>query len=266
MLRHNTFGGRMSNPFIRKLERFGLLSEADKEILLSVTTKVRRVGAQQDLISEGDPTDGVHLIQKGFACRYKVLPEGARSIMAYLVPGDLCDLHVAVLGRMDHSIATLSACEVITLSREVIEEITVNYPAINRALWWSVLVDEAILREWLVSMGRRSAEQRIAHLLCELLVRLQAVGLAVDNSYDLPITQADLADTTGLSTVHTNRVLQELRRHELIVFKNRSVNILDIERLKARAQFAPNYLHLEPKRPNGRSQSRDGYGGMIPPI
>ncbi|GEP04457.1 Crp/Fnr family transcriptional regulator [Methylobacterium oxalidis] len=215
----------MPNPFIRKLERRFQLSEADRQALIQASTKVRHVPAGEDLISEGDVPDHVFLIQRGFACRYKILPNGSRSIVAYLVPGDMCDLHVAILGQMDHSIGTLSPCDVVAIPRETVEDLTTNFPTLNRAFWWAPLVDEATLREWLVNMGRRPADLQVAHILCEVLVRLQAVGLATENSYDLPITQVDLSDTAGLSNVHVNRVLQELRGQGLIVTKGRHMTI-----------------------------------------
>ena len=223
----------MSNLFLRKLEQRFSLSEADKEALIRASADVKWVGAGEDLIREGDAPDHVHLIQSGFACRYKILPNGGRSIMAYLVPGDLCDLHVHILGEMDHSIATLSPCEIVLIPRETIDDLVANYPTLNRALLWAGLVDGAILREWLVTMGRRSADKHIAHLFCELLMRLEAVGLVTDNSYSLPITQEELADTAGLTSVHVNRVLRDLRALDLIVLKSRTLSIPDIARLKA---------------------------------
>ena len=248
----------MPNPFIRKLDCRFTLSEADKSTLKQASAQTRRIAAGVDLISEGDAPNNVHLIQSGFACRYKVLPDGGRSIVAYLVPGDIADLHVSILGVMDHSIATLSACEVVVISQETMDDLSANHPVIDRALRWAGLVDESILREWLVGMGRRPAHQQVAHILCELLVRLEAVGLAPGNSYELPITQGDLADMAGLSNIHVNRVLQDLRGQGLIVSKGKTLSIPDVECLKAFAKFNPNYLHLEPKQRDLHSQSGAG--------
>lgn len=253
----------MPTPLVRKLGRCFPLSETDKEVLQRVSTRVRLVAARDDLISEGDATDGIHLVQNGFACRYKVLRNGQRSIMAFLVPGDICDMHVSILSEMDHSIGTLSRCEVATISRDTIEEITTNYPNLKRALRWSALVEEATSREWLVSTGRRPADQRIAHLFCELLMRLQAVDLVTDSGYELPVSQADIADATGLTSVHVNRVLQELRRQGLIVSKGKSLTIPDAERLKEFAQFNPSYLHLEPKHHDRRSPNGNGFDDRL---
>ncbi len=167
--------------------------------------------------------------------------------MALLVPGDLCDLHAAILGAMDHGIATLSPCTVAAIPRATVEDLTTNHPRINRALWWSTLVDEATLREWLVNMGQRPADRQLAHLLCELRVRLDTVGLVAEGgSYELPLTQEELADVLGLSPVHVNRVLQQLRGDGLIATRGKTLTIRDVARLEAFAGFDPNYLHLMP--------------------
>ncbi|TXN72833.1 helix-turn-helix domain-containing protein [Methylobacterium sp. WL6] len=232
------------NPLVRKLEGFASLSEADKAVLKQISVPSQAVPLRADLVREGEAPKGVFLILEGMACRHKVRANGARQITAYLVPGDLCDLDVALLDTMDHSITTLSACRVVRIAPETIAEVMENHPQIARALRMTTLVDEATLREWLVNVGCRSALERVAHLFCELQVRLAAVGLAEDKSYDLPLTQEALADTTGLSSVHLNRTLQELRRQGLIKLQRRRLTILDLPRLKALAEFKANYLHL----------------------
>jgi CRP-like cAMP-binding protein len=231
------------NPLIRKLEAFAPLPEADQRLLEQVTRFPQVVGPKVDLVREGDTPKAVHLLMDGFACRHKDLPNGTRQITACLVPGDFCDLHVLILKTMDHTISTLSLCRVIEILQPQILEL-MERPAIARAMWWSALVDEAILREWLINIGSRAAEQGTAHLLCELLFRLEMVGLTDGDRYELPITQAELGDTMGLTVVHTNRVLQRLRKDGLITLTNNSLVILDIARLKAFSGFNPNYLHL----------------------
>ncbi|GJD93164.1 Transcriptional activatory protein AadR [Methylobacterium iners] len=233
-----------SNPLVRKLAGFCGLSDLDQGLLEKITAKPRLVEARTDLIREGDVPDSVFLILEGFACRYKLRASGARHITAYLLPGDLGDVDVGLLPRMDHAIGTLSPCRVVRLDPPVIEDLLQNHPRIARALRIGTLVDEATLREWLVNVGCRSALERIAHLLCELLLRLQVVGLASADSYTMSLTQLDLADTTGLSTVQVNRSLQKLRRQELIELRSKSLRILDLPGLKAVAEFKPNYLHL----------------------
>jgi CRP-like cAMP-binding protein len=238
----------MTNPFIVKLEHGAELSDKDRQALEGAIGNVRQVGARTDLIEEGDRPDNVHAILEGFACRYKVLPDGQRQIMAWLVPGDLCDLHVSILGEMDHAIGTLASCKIAFIPHDTVEDLTSKHPAINRALWWATLVDEGTLREWLVNMGRRPADRQMAHLFCELFVRLDSVGLTNGTSFDFPLTQEELGDTLGVSTVHVNRMLQQLRADGLIELKGKTLTILDFERLKEFADFDPNYLHLRNSR------------------
>lgn len=232
------------SPLVRKLESFVTLSKEDRSILDRIGANPRLIGPRVDLIREGDTPDDVFLIVEGMACRHKMRENGARQIMAYLLPGDLCDLDVTLLKLMDHSVSTLSACQVVRITPETVAEMIRHHPQVARALRKSALVVDATLREWLVNVGCRSALQRIAHLFCELLVRLQAVGLVQDGSYPLPLTQMDLAHTTGLSNVQVNRSLQELRRRGLIEWKGKRLTILDLPRLRGIAEFKSNYLHL----------------------
>ena len=235
----------MTNPLILKLEHGAKLIAEDRVRLDSVVRHPRRVGAPHDLIHEGEAPSDVHLVLDGFACRYKDLPNGRRQIIAFLVPGDFCDFHVAILGAMDHGIKTLTSCTLVRIPNETIEDLATR-ARIRRALWWCTLVDEAILREWLVSMGQRPATEQAAHVFCELLVRLQTVGRASDNSYAFPLTQTEFGDALGLSVVHVNRSLQHLRREGLIVLQDGTLTIPDVNRLKDFAGFNPSYLHLQP--------------------
>ncbi|MDN2565871.1 Crp/Fnr family transcriptional regulator [Aquibium sp. A9E412] len=253
------------SPLVRKLSHGARLSREDCERLAAVERDRRIVAPRTDLIIEGEEPEHVHLVVSGYACRYKTLDDGSRSIMALLVPGDFCDLHVAILGRMDHSIATVSECEIVRIARPTIERLTERYPTVTRALWWATLVDEAVLREWLVNMGRRKTNQQIAHLFCELYVRMRTVGCTDGNSFAFPLTQDELADTLGISTVHLNRSLQKLREDGLVEFQGRVVTVPDLDRLSRYAGFTANYLHLrvlpdEPpvadERPRGRCGPR----------
>ncbi len=245
----------MQDALIQKLESFEELTDSDRKALRALVPRLRQVGAHQDLIHEGDVPGDVHLILDGYACRYKMLPDGQRQIMAFFVPGDFCDLNVFILDQMDHSIGTISPCHVVEIPRHAIEEITAHHhPRVTRALMWCALVDGAVLREWLVNIGSRQADQRIAHLFCELLLRLDAVGRVTDNSYAFPFTQSDVADTMGLSDVQVSRTLRELRGRGLIHLKHRVLTILDEDQLKAYCGFNPNYLHLRNARWSGRRQ------------
>ncbi|WP_262269982.1 Crp/Fnr family transcriptional regulator [Microvirga yunnanensis] len=235
----------MLNPVIRKLENFTHLSEDDRQALDKAAGQVRAYRPREDIISEGDRPEAVKLLIEGWGCRYKQLQDGRRQIMAYFVPGDMCDINVFILRQMDHSIATLSPATVATIPRDIILDLMAQHPRITQALWWSTLVDEATLREWVVNVGQRSAYERTAHLLCELFFRLRAVGLTNGNSCILPVTQSELGDTLGLSVVHVNRTLQDLRRDRLLELKGKHLSILDLNALQQAALFNSNYLHLE---------------------
>ena len=180
----------------------------------------------------------------GWACRYKVLEDGRRQIISFFLPGDLCDHNVFVLSSMDHSIGTVTEAMVAEISRESLDAMTLNHSRVAQALWWETLVNAAIQREWAVSLGQRDAVERIGHLLCELYLRLESVGLARQGTCDFPLTQVDLAETAGLSAVHVNRSLQELRAANLIVLKGRVLTIPNLRALQAASLFNENYLHL----------------------
>ena len=234
----------MNNPFLAKLHHGATLGAPDIERIEQMTSRRRRVEAGVDLIAEGDRPETVHLILEGWACRYKMLPDGRRQIMSVLLPGDSCDLHVAILREIDHCVGVLSPALVVDIPRETITDIIARHPALTRALWWATLVDEAVEREWLVNMGQRHADRAMAHFFCELLARLRVIGLVRDCSYDVPLTQEDLGDVLGLTAIHVNRTLQQLRRDELVTMKGGRVTVLDEARLQRFSGFKDNYLHL----------------------
>jgi CRP-like cAMP-binding protein len=237
-----------SNPIhllIRKLENFAELADEEKRALQDAAGPVRAYGSHEDLLREGEQPNGVAVVVSGFACRHKMLPDGRRQIIGYFLPGDMCDARVFILKRMDHTISTLAPTSVAVLSRDAILDLTSRYSRLTRAFWWNTLVEEAIGRQWLVSIGQRTALERLAHLFCEIYVRLQSVGLATPAGCELPVTQSELADTVALSTVHVNRTLKELRRVELVSMSSKSLLIHDFAGLRALAMFEPGYLHLE---------------------
>lgn len=203
------------------------------------------VPARRDLIREGEKPEFSYLIVEGWAGRYKTLPDGRRQIVSFSIPGDFCDLNVYVLKEMDHSIGAITRLSVADISREEMDELTTRDPRITQGLWWEALVNAAIQREWTLNIGQRTAYERIAHLLVELYLRLKTVGQTQNGSCDFPLTQTDLADATGLTAVHVNRTLQELRRDDLIILERRRLTIPDIPKLMDAAMFNPNYLHLD---------------------
>ncbi|MBY3044220.1 Crp/Fnr family transcriptional regulator [Rhizobium leguminosarum] len=238
---------RKTQHLISKLEQFTGLGGEEKQALEDAVVGVIDYRAKEDIILQGDRPDHVHLLASGWACRYKLVPDGGRQIMAYLIPGDLCDVQVALLDRMDHSISALSACEVYTLPLASLSDLMNKYYTISRALWWSTLLDEAILREWLVGMGRRSAEKRLGHLICEMWLRSKAVGLTERTHFEMAVTQEDLADTMGITPEHMSRCFQTLRGKGLISTDGRRMTIGDLDHLIAFSDFDPLYLHQQRK-------------------
>jgi CRP-like cAMP-binding protein len=180
--------------------------------------------------------------------RARDLRAGHRQITELHIAGDFVDLHSLTLKQLDHEVITLSPCQIAVVPHESLRKITEEQPHLTRVLWLMTDIDAAIHREWAVSMGRRSAMSRIAHLMCEMLLRLQVVGRAEDASYELPLSQAELSECVGLTPVHTNRTLQEMRGRGLIELVNRRLTILDLEALKTVGEFDPMYLYLD-RRP-----------------
>jgi CRP-like cAMP-binding protein len=229
----------------RKLEHYVRLSSTDYEMLGRVTSeRVREFGARVDIAREGDQPKDVHLVLSGWACRYKQLDDGRRQIVAFFLPGDICDLNIFILKEMDHSIGTITEVRTAGLPREFFDEIGAGHPRVASAFWWENLVNSAIQREWTMNLGQRTASERMAHLLCEIFLRLRLAGLAGRDSCDFPLTQADLADATGLSKVHVNRTLRALRSQDLVEVKGKTLVVPNLERLMRAAMFNANYLHM----------------------
>jgi len=231
-------------PLLRKLERYGPISNSEKEFLTHAIARVTEYEAGQSIVDKGAAPFDSCLVIEGFVGRVRLLPDGTRQIMAFHIPGDFCDLHSFVLKKMDHGIQALSRCRMAKVPHSKIHEITERFPRLTRSLWWDVALDAAIHREWMISMGRRSAYEQMAHLYCEMLLRLRAVGLADDNTYDLPVTQQDLGDAFGLTSVHVNRTLQALKRGNLVISHGKRITIPDIDALKKAAGFDPSYLEV----------------------
>jgi CRP-like cAMP-binding protein len=233
----------------RKLERFCALSAEEKQALDSAMTAERRFTPGENLILEHKPAEGVFVIVDGIACRYKLLPDGRRQIVGFLLPGDMCDLRVFLLKRMDHSISALSAVTAKLILPDAAMDLLDRFPRLTRALWWTTTVEDSISREWVVNVGYRSAHERVAHLFCEIFWRLEAVGLTRSNQCRLPLTQIELGDTLALSAVHVNRTLMSMRRGNLVRLHRGQLELLDRKGLEAAAGFDPNYLHLEGGNP-----------------
>ena len=235
-----------AQALIDKLGRFVPLGDEERAALANLARHAKRQRRGTDLIAEGDKPVSVFLLLEGWAFRYKSMVDGGRQIMAYLLPGDLCDVQIFLFEEMDHSIGLLSDALVAKIPAAEMLDLMDRYPRIERALMWATLVDEATLREWLLNVGQRDALQRLSHLFCELCVRLGVVKMVDPNgTFTLPLTQSELADTTGMTTVHVNRSLQRLRRDELISLKDGKLTILDFPRLSDIAGFNKTYLHTD---------------------
>jgi len=235
---------QLLNPMVRKLEGFTRLSDVERTFLQEVTGLARRVEARTTLISAGDEPSGALLILEGLACRYMQRKSGRRQILALLIAGDTCDFESFRRDRMDHSIETLSPCRIAWITPETNGRLQ-QHPNLGSASRTSAQVNEATLHAWMMNVGARTAVERLAHLFCELYVRYRVVGQTQGQSYELPLRQTDLAEIAGLSGVHVNRSLQELRHKQLIELRNRRLVILDWSGLQTLAEFEASYLHVK---------------------
>jgi CRP-like cAMP-binding protein len=238
-----------ANALIRALEQRDVLTEEERGILRRLPAREIDFGAGDLIVEEGSRPHISCLIVEGMAARSQVLADGGRQLVALHIAGDFVDLHSFLLKRMAHGVIALSRVKVAQVPHEQLRQITESHPHLTRLLWLATLIDAAIHREWIVSMGRRDGPQRLAHLLCELFVRLRAIGLANDYSFPLPLTQAELGDVIGFSVVHANRMVQTLRKDGLVRWQELRVEILDWERLQELADFDADYLslHREPR-------------------
>ena len=232
----------MSDIMTSPKDRFRRPTSSGATAILKSVVRERAVGARHDILRQGEEPQSAHVLLDGHTCRYRVLSDGRRQITAVMVPGDVCDLEAILRGRADFNVGTLTACIFGEIPFERIAPLDGTDRETRTALLRQLLRDEAIAREWLVGLGRRTALERIAHLFCELWLRLRGVGLARDDGYDLKIRQGELADALGLSTVHVNRVLQNLRRTGLIRWSEGSLSIVDFPALAHLAEFDPSYL------------------------
>jgi CRP-like cAMP-binding protein len=240
---------------LRRLSRTTAFSPDERQTILELPMTTREVALGEDVICQGDNPSTCTLVLQGFLCRYKLTPDGRRQILSFHVPGDVPDFQSLHVGAMDHSLAAVSDAEVALVGHAPLRDAMVNHAAIADAVWREMLLEAAIYREWILGLGRRFALARVAHLLCELIYRLKAEGHD-GAQFDLPLSQAQIADAMGLSIVHVNRVLQELRARRLFTLKGASLRLLDGEALKAVAEFDPDYL--EPRTPLTRAEREAG--------
>lgn len=230
-------------PVLAKLEQLVPWTDADRSAFRSLPFMLRDMGAGDHLSREGEAVGTCAALLSGFAYLHRILPDGARQIVSVRMAGDLLNLQSGLFRTASHNVQMLTPATMAMISVADLAALAAERPVIQRALWLATLIDSAIFSQWITNVGRRDAHARIAHLLCEFAIRLRGIGLCDDLTYSLPMTQEQLADATGLTSVHVNRTLQRLRREGLISSDKRSVTIEDWARLRREAGFDAAYLH-----------------------
>ena len=235
----------MITVHLKKLKRRIEISSEEERVIRDLVAEIRRVRADQVIVHAGEELNISLMLLDGWLARTKDLAGGERQVTELHVPGDFADLHGFTLKRLDHDLTTMSDSRIAVVPHEKLRELTEKHPRLARIYWFFTNVDAAIQRELTLSLGQRSAISRMAHLFCELFVRLNVVGRTRDDGYEFPLTQRELSECLGLTVVHANRTLQELRRRGLVELENRHLRILDRRGLEGLAEFDPSYLYLE---------------------
>jgi CRP-like cAMP-binding protein len=230
-------------PLARRWSRRSALSDDDRAALLSLPFTRRTFGKDAYIVREGEHATECSVLLQGMAFRQKLLRDGARQIISFHIATEFVDLQNGLLAIADHSVQSLNRAVVAAIPRSAVIELADARPAIRMAMWIDTLIDSSVFREWVVNVGRRDSRARIAHLLCELVVRLRRTDEGNGDLFDFPVTQEQLADATGLTSVHTNRTLQALRRDGLIQLTGKSLSVLDWDRLCEVGDFDELYLH-----------------------
>ena len=232
------------SPLVRRWSKFVNLSREDGDAILALPYTRRSYTKDAYMVREGQRTTECTLLLRGFAFRQKLLSNGSRQIISFHIPTEFIDLQNGLLRVADHNVQSLNGTEAAIVQRNALFDLTTSRPAIRQAMWTETMIDASVSREWVVNVGRRDSKSRIAHLLCELAVRLERIGAGDGNGkFDFPVTQEQLADATGLTAVHTNRTLQRLRKDGLILLNARSLTVLDWDGLREAGDFDELYLH-----------------------
>ncbi|RZJ90514.1 MAG: Crp/Fnr family transcriptional regulator [Brevundimonas sp.] len=232
------------NPLVEKLSRRDVVTDVEQAVLAELLDPPRAVAAGEDIVKNHSRPDHSTLLLSGLAARYVYLADGGRQITEIGVPGDFMDLHSLLMKQMDHGVLALTEVTVTSAPHGKLRAITEDHPHLTRLLWLDTIIDAAIHRQWLAAMGRRNGLGRFAHLIAELYLRLETVGLARDHVLELPLSQPVLGDALGLSAVHVNRLVAEMRASGMLKWTHPRVEILDWDRLVEVAEFDPTYLRL----------------------
>lgn len=231
----------------KKLRERHAISAEEEIAIRACVSEVKKYHSDHVFIRRGERLEASTLLLNGIVCRFRDLRNGKRQISELHFAGDFVDLHSYTLKQLDHDIMSLTPCEVALVPHAKLDALFAAHPRIGKIYWYHTMVDAATHREWEVSLGQRSGVARLAHLLCEVRLRLGVVGLADDAGYALPLTQTDLAECLGMTVVHTNRCLRELREHGLVTFNGGEVTLKNLAGLKHLADFEPDYLYLGPQ-------------------
>lgn len=240
----STMDHDITEPLVRRIASVIKISEEEKSAIRELPIRRSEIKADQDVVREGESPTRMFFIAEGMTATYKIVSDSRRQIVGFHLPGDAPDLQSLHLRSLDVSIATITPSTIGFVPHTAILEICDRFPRLTTAFWRHTLVDAAIFREWMANIGQRSAPTRIAHLLCELFVRFRAVGAATADTINFPITQAEIADSMGLSSVHVNRSLMGLRAKGYFVLQDGTLQVLDWEGLQMAGDFSPHYLHL----------------------
>jgi CRP-like cAMP-binding protein len=227
----------------RRWERKVELSEESKRAVAGLPWVPRSFSRENYLVREGEPAKICMLLVSGFAYRQKLVSDGSRQIISFHIPGEFIDIQNSMLDVADHNVQSLGPSTVAGVSKEALLDLMAKDAAVRRALWLDSLIDASVFREWVVNVGRRNAKTRIAHLLCELALRLDSARVADGSMFDFPLTQEQIADATGLTAVHTNRTLQALRKDGLISLAANRLTIRNWKGLADVGDFTERYLH-----------------------
>jgi CRP-like cAMP-binding protein len=234
-----------AEPLVRKLERVHALKPGEQEAIEKLPLTVKQFDPGQDIVREGDRPTIVCMVVDGIAFRYTIIEPDKRQIMAFYIPGDIPDLEGLFLDTMDHSLSALRPSTIAQIPHTAMRQLFEKHPRLGEVFWRETLIDSAMMRKWLTCVGRRSSDACIAHMICEFVTRMHAIGLSDGLTCDFPMTQTDLGDAAALSLVHVNRTLRDLRESGFLSWGSQSVTIHDWPGLMKLAQFDPSYLQLK---------------------
>ena len=232
-------------PFLHRLLLRSGLSAKEQRAVLSLTGETERWTAHRDIVAPGQTVNAACLVTRGLVGRYDIMVDGQRQVTSFYIAGDMCDLHSVVVPKASWSITAICDCTVLRVPHSQLRDLCLEYPAVSMAFWRDGTVDASIFAKWVGNLGRKNSKARIAHLICEMGTRIEAAGLGTREAFELPLTQQQLADATGMTSVHVNRMLQELRGDGLLAFSNGHIEIENWETLAGVAEFDPVYLLLD---------------------